>query len=101
MDAFFIECRTGCTCCASNNKIFGPFLTLELAKEKAESLRNQSFLSSQYAPNGIYNIHLLEMEEFQDKLFSMEDNFICYKAPEFYYPDKISFPLAKPLERYR
>jgi hypothetical protein len=55
-EIFFVECRTGCSCCASENHHRGPFSTEEIAIERALGYQEQKLLASQYAPNGLYNI---------------------------------------------
>jgi hypothetical protein len=53
---FFIECRTGCSCCANENHYRGPFSTLEIAKERVETYHRFRILASQYASTGNYKI---------------------------------------------
>lgn len=53
---FLVRVSTGCTCCASDNFIEGPYLTREGAETSAESHKNRRTLSSQYAANGCQEI---------------------------------------------
>lgn len=49
---FIVRVSTGCTCCANENFMEGPFLTRERAESTAEHHRRNRTLSSQYAENG-------------------------------------------------
>jgi len=55
---YLLRVSTGCTCCANENFIEGPFLTKEGAKKRAEYHKENRTLSSQYASNG--NQEILE-----------------------------------------
>jgi len=60
---FLVECRTGCSCCSSENHLRGPYSSLEVAEARKKNFQETSLLSSQYAPNGVYHI-----KEYQGEL---------------------------------
>lgn len=49
---FLLRVSTGCTCCANENFIEGPFLTKEGAEARGADHKRMRTLSSQYAENG-------------------------------------------------
>lgn len=63
---FFVEARTGCTCCSDNNSYHGPYLTEEIAKSTAQTMYNSKYICSQYSPNGDYSLLSQDCEELPD-----------------------------------
>lgn len=53
---FIVECRTGCSCCSSENHYRGPYSSEEIAKGHVERFREMPLLSSQYSKTGNYHI---------------------------------------------
>lgn len=71
-----IECRTGCTCCSSDNFTQGPYPTEEAAlivKLEYEA-GNGNPLASQYSKHGVYNIEKWEIEILPDGRWIHEHN---------------------------
>jgi len=64
--AYIIECRTGCSCCSSDNHKRGPYTSRSVAEEKVASFRAIPLLASQYARSGIYDIEECEAEVLPD-----------------------------------
>lgn len=63
---YLIECRTGCTCCASENHYRGPFSTKEAAEKAKEAYLDMRLLASQYAERGRYTIEEASLELLPD-----------------------------------
>lgn len=53
---FVVHHKTGCTCCASDNYIEGPWRTREAAEAKAKIDHDRRHLASQWAPNGRHTV---------------------------------------------
>lgn len=53
---YYIECRTGCTCCRCENHLRGMFITKESAERRVELFKKMPLLSSQYSSTGVYTI---------------------------------------------
>jgi len=72
---YLIEASTGCTCCASENHMRGPFRTEEDAKRRIEYYHNSPRetgywpLASQYARRGRYSVEEYEVEPISDDRF--------------------------------
>lgn len=63
---YFIEARTGCTCCQSDNFVYGPFMTKDEAMAEMVKMHDRKELASQYAPNGRYNLARASCEVLPD-----------------------------------
>ena len=65
MKIYTIDCRTGCSCCSSENHELGYFETkLEAESRIARFLRGQDYpLASQYAQFGRYSVSEIECEK--------------------------------------
>lgn len=63
---WFLEARTGCTCCEYENRLFGPFPEIEFAKDRKASLATTTQFASQYSKNGNYYISTAEAEVLPD-----------------------------------
>ena len=82
MKAYMIECRTGCTCCSSENHYRGFYKT----KEDAERRINYYFspeskfwpLASQYARRGRYSIEEAELEEISNDRWILNDEKVLH-----------------------
>lgn len=66
MKAYVIECRTGCSCCASENHYRGPYSSREVAEKRAAYFHETRLLASQYARNGVYHINEVDVEVLPD-----------------------------------
>ena len=64
--AYIIDCRTGCSCCSSDNHKRGPYTSSSIAEEKVASFRAIPLLASQYARSGVYDIEECEAEVLPD-----------------------------------
>jgi hypothetical protein len=60
--AFFINCRTGCSCCSSDNHWRGPYTSRAIADEKATTFEAIPLVASQYARRGRYEISEYDAE---------------------------------------
>jgi len=86
IDAYFILCRTGCTCCSRDNFLIGPFDQASALLRLAYLEDGHGIISSQYSKNGHYNIRLREIEVLPDGRGIIEDrvwgaNQIKFKVP--------------------
>jgi len=63
---YVISCRTGCSCCSSENHDRGPFKMKETADKKIEEYRDGPLLASQYARRGRYSVREVEIETLPD-----------------------------------
>jgi hypothetical protein len=59
---YFVECRTGCSCCSGENHYRGPFSTEEIAHKRVVRYRELAILASQYSRSGIYHVNEHEAE---------------------------------------
>jgi len=70
MKLILIECRTGCTCCSSDNHYRGPYKTVDDAKRRIASFLapDSKFwpVASQYAHRGNYSVQEVEAEQLPD-----------------------------------
>lgn len=66
MLAFFTISETGCTCCRSDNRIFGPFKELDSAKSRRESNIASKNFASQYTTTGRHTLGSSEAEQLPD-----------------------------------
>lgn len=66
IDAFMIRATTGCSCCREENQVRGPWRTLDGAREAKAAYARARLLSSQYAPNGCYEIFKVPAELLPD-----------------------------------
>lgn len=64
--AYVVECRTGCSCCASENHYRGPFKTKEKAEERARGYFDARLLASQFASHGVYHVSEVDCEVLPD-----------------------------------
>jgi len=74
--AFLIDCSTGCTCCADENHIRGPFKLREDAEAKVADYQKRRLLSSQFSETGNYWIREVEAEVLPDGRLII-DNRVC------------------------
>jgi len=75
MTLYRIECRTGCTCCSSENHYRGFYPSREEAKARIDRF-NQGIdnpLASQYARYGVYGIEACEAEQLPDGRLIVDD----------------------------
>lgn len=69
MKLYFIECRTGCTCCSGDNHYRGPYRSEEDAANRISFFRtsegDHAFwpVASQYSRRGDYRVVEYEVEE--------------------------------------
>lgn len=56
IQVWFVEARTGCTCCADENFETGPFATEALAEDCVRDYTRRRRLSSQYSRTGVYRV---------------------------------------------
>lgn len=66
VDAYFVDCSTGCSCCRGENHERGPFSSREVADARVEQYRALPLLASQYAPRGNYSVYCREAEVLPD-----------------------------------
>ena len=68
MKLYYIECRTGCTCCSDENFAQGFYLIEELAYAEVAKYKFglENPLASQYAKYGRYTVVEVEAEELED-----------------------------------
>ena len=76
LKAFLIECRTGCSCCSSENHHRGPFRTREEAEKAVQRFREVRLIASQYAPNGVYNIEEIAAEQLPDGRLILDNRIV-------------------------
>jgi len=75
MEAYFVECRTGCSCCSSENHSRGPFSTKEIAEARVVAYRGMSLLASQFARSGVYVVEECdEIEALPDGRLIIDDH---------------------------
>lgn len=62
---YLIECRTGCSCCASDNHFRGPYRTKEEAQARIDRFKRgvNNPVASQYSKTGNYSIDEFSYEE--------------------------------------
>jgi len=72
-EAFFVTSSTGCTCCRSWNRTYGPLRTQEEADDLAKRNRDNKTHASQYASNGRHTVHKGEIEELPDGRMIIND----------------------------
>jgi hypothetical protein len=85
MDAYLIECRTGCTCCASDNHYRGPYRSREDAQRRVDhflSPKGDCPIGSQYAPRGKYVIHSFTIELLPGDRYILDDR-VYHGEPKF------------------
>ena len=73
---WIVHCRTGCTCCASENHYRGPFKTKEKAEEMAKSYHDLPLLASQFARRGLYRVGEWTAEVLPDGRLIVDDTVI-------------------------
>lgn len=66
MKAYIVQCSTGCSCCSYENHACGPYSSREEAEKACDDFRRNKRLSSQYAPQGRYDIEEYEAEQLPD-----------------------------------
>lgn len=72
---YFIECRTGCSCCANENHYRGPYYIKRDAERRISFFETGPWwpISSQYANRGIYDIVEISCEDLGDGRFIIGD----------------------------
>lgn len=77
---YLIDASTGCTCCAYDNHIRGPYRTKEDAKRRIDYYHNSPRdtgywpLASQYARRGRYSVDEYEVEPIDGDRFIIDDD---------------------------
>ena len=81
---YFIECRTGCSCCWDENHYRGPYKTKEDAKKRIAHFKAPDSkywpVASQYSKRGNYDIEEAETENIAGGRIIMNDR--VYDADE-------------------
>jgi hypothetical protein len=76
MKTYYIECRTGCTCCCEENHIRGFYRSEEDAKRRMNYYLSPDSkfwpLASQYARRGIYDVRETDVEDLKDGRYIFE-----------------------------
>jgi hypothetical protein len=75
--AYIVQCSTGCSCCRADNETRGPWATLDQAQEAAAAYTRQKLLSSQYAPNGCYEIRVCIAEQLPDGRLILDNTLVA------------------------
>lgn len=75
IDLWYIECRTGCSCCSDQNFNIGFYKTIEEAGVVVEKYRRGEGnpLASQYAKYGRYEVHSCKAEILPDGRMIISD----------------------------
>lgn len=73
---FVVHCRTGCTCCQSENHYRGPFKTRAFAKTRANGYHRDRVLASQFARNGRYSIQEVDIETLEGGRIIVDGRFV-------------------------
>jgi hypothetical protein len=77
---YLIECRTGCSCCSSENHYRGPFRTKEDAERRIAYFKSPDSafwpLASQYSRRGNYRVEEHDMEKTQSGRVVIGDHVI-------------------------
>lgn len=86
---YLIRASTGCTCCAEENFIEGPWRTQEALSQRTASLKEQRRLRSQYSDHGVYSMIEIPYEiadswiildgQYAVKRRFIEDQEYCYE----------------------
>jgi hypothetical protein len=88
---WYIECRTGCSCCAYDNFDYGfydnPETPQALIDKWLVGVGNP--LGSQYARYGIYKLHEVEAEILPDGRWIIEDT--VFNTNEIKFPEVIDW----------
>ncbi len=63
---WFVDARTGCSCCADENFTAGPFETVLRAESRATLYRANRRLASQFSETGIYTLRDEQAELLPD-----------------------------------
>lgn len=71
---YMISCRTGCTCCSSENHIRGPFSSMVVAEQAIVQYKKLPLLASQYARTGMYRIEAASYEQLPDGRLIINDD---------------------------
>jgi len=82
IEAYMIECRTGCSCCSDENHYRGFYKTEEEANKRIQYYYSPSSkfwpLASQYAARGRYSVEKISIEEIGDGRFILNDDKILH-----------------------
>jgi hypothetical protein len=89
-DVYFIEARTGCTCCQSDNFVYGPIMTKDDALGEMIKMHDRKELASQYAPNGRYNLMKASLEVLPDGRWIVGGETVF--KPEDQHPQNLGHP---------
>lgn len=87
MKVFYIELRTGCSCCSYENYKEGFFPDLISAVKRVKYHTKNKTLSSRYAKKGLYDIYTVELEDLGNGMFANED--ILVRNLDFGNPERI------------
>ncbi len=81
---YFIECRTGCTCCSYDNHYRGPYKSKEDAERRIASFLapDSKFwpVCSQYSTRGVYSVKETGFEEISDNRIIINEH-VFSKSP--------------------
>lgn len=66
MIGYFAIASTGCSCCRSDNRAFGPYKTEEEAKERCDHNRATTTWASQFSKAGNHSVIERDIEELPD-----------------------------------
>lgn len=87
MKVFYIELRTGCTCCRDENYKEGFFPDLISAVKRVRFHTKNQTLVSQYAKGGLYDIYSVELEDLGNGMFAYDD--LLVRNLDFDNPERI------------
>lgn len=88
--AYFIEARTGCTCCSSDNFITGPYISKAEAEAEMVSMHDRKALASQFASNGRYSLISASLEVLPDGRWIIGESAVF--KPDDQVPHDIGHP---------
>ena len=79
---FAIQCRTGCTCCRSDNHFRGLYLTREEAQARIDRFRRgiDNPVASQYSRYGQYSIEEEDCEEISGDRIIVGNKKVYFKS---------------------
>jgi len=96
VEAYFLYCSTGCTCCAEDNHYRGPYRTAEEAGRRKAYFYAHPILASQYTSTGHYSIsgpskaeilpdgRLIIDSTVYEQFFTVKEDGTCEVEDKFY-----------------